>query len=197
MADAKWTTLDDFGLVEMNEPKKKNDIPQPQLEKRGFCLSLDMLEKIDLDDVKDILSSCKQYGLDRDKIFANEKDVKFKERSTEIKKHIYKNPYSWNKTMEYYKKPKGPKVDFIVAYTGELSLDKQKALYAETCISAEGRKYYVLRGRVYFTGFKMRNPDQSPHKIDDVIQDDFIKYNEEIFNQLVENYNNKIDRNGL
>ena len=198
MANAKWTTLDDFDLVEFNEPQKQNNSSQPQLEKRGFCLSLDMLEKIDEEDVKDILSGCEEYGLDRDKIIIErENAVIFKERTTETKKQLYKNPWTWDIRTEYYKKPKGPKVDFTVAYVGELSPDKAKFLYAEPCFSPKGTKYYILRGRVYFSGFKMRNPNQAHHMNYDVIKDDFIKFNEEIFNQLVENYNNKIDKNGL
>ena len=76
-----------------------------------------------------------------------------------------------------------------MVYLGELTDQQKILLYAEEGFAMEsGTKYYVLRGRAYLSGFKMRNRNEKQHAADD-----FIKYDENIYKKLVQNYNKKCE----
>ncbi len=193
---ARNATLDDYFKVDdgtiVNAETQKS-IPQP--EKTGYVLTIDMLRNMDIEDIRDILSGCEKYGLDRDLIFIDKEDrISFEDRSNYMHESRRIDWYG-NMHKEYSTRQKGPKVDFLVAYLGELTEEQKNLLYAERGFSTKSdAQFYLLRGRVYLSGFKMRNRNKKPHSWLDGKTDDFVKYNQHIYDKLVKNYNLKQEK---
>lgn len=119
---------------------------------RGFYLTPEMLMQLNEEDVKDILSYKYGYGLDRDKILTNEKSVKFVKAGNFSKKDYYKDWYG-NYHKIYSKVETHARVDFDVAYVGELDQNQIKKFHALRQFSRQGQQYYILRGRIYVTRY--------------------------------------------
>lgn len=185
----KNTTLDDYFKT---QDETKTQEQQPKEQNQGYCITLDMLKNIDISDIRIILGGYKNFGLKQDAIFIDKDErIQFEDRTQ------YRHEYSridWygNMHKEYQMVEKSPQVKFLVAYVGELSDEQKALLHAERGFTTKPNVlFYELRGKVYLSGFKMINRDKDKNSPRD---EEFIEYDKEIYDKLVENYNKKNEK---
>ena len=173
--------LDDF-----NSKLDTNSNTECEVSKSKFFLPAYVLKEIDEQDVFDILTSNPNFGLDPQKIFIPTQNVSFVAEKNVLLPEFSKDWYG-NSHTEYRNITKSAKVNFAVFYNGDLSPEQVSMLYAQRDLDDTPR--YILRGRIYSTGYKMRDlthPNKSRRD-----KDDFVYFSQDLYEKLMDNYDLK------